>query len=284
MLPVPIHVDGYILGGLVLICSRPPFNSLIQAYDYVCSLNEEWKFLLQSRWTKVKGLYIITRYVPFFLVATNLHMNSTSNENPNKCRILIDVSSCFSLISIACSECIFVIRTYVLWNKNIIVLIGMLSTFVAIVVTSIGIRFTTIATSQITTSAITGCSPSSPSVRFFAPFIILFVFQLGLASLTLVRVIQSWRSAKGHLHAILLKHNMFYYACGLLLSVVNVLVPMLLSNSVYYSLFEGLQIFILAILATRMHLHLWHIDRHVHGSEALVCISMSDMSPADCTV
>ncbi|KAG1730449.1 hypothetical protein EDB19DRAFT_2042011 [Suillus lakei] len=97
-------------------------------------------------------------------------------------------------------------------------------------------------------------------------------------------VVQSWRSIKGHLHAVLVKHNIFYYACGLFLSAVNVLAPVLFSDPAYYALLEDLQAFILAILATPMHLNLWHIDRHVHGSEILVCISMSDMSSADRTV
>ncbi|KAG2356027.1 hypothetical protein BDR07DRAFT_485762 [Suillus spraguei] len=42
-------------------------------YDFVCSLHEEWTFLLRSRWTKVKGLYIIARYVPFALMITDLY-------------------------------------------------------------------------------------------------------------------------------------------------------------------------------------------------------------------
>ncbi|KIK38895.1 hypothetical protein CY34DRAFT_366145 [Suillus luteus UH-Slu-Lm8-n1] len=67
------------------------------------------------------------------------------------------------------------------------------------------------------------------------------------------------------------------------LSAVNVLAPVMFSDAAFYSLLEDLQAFILAILATRMHLHLWHIDRHVHGSEILVCMSMSDMSSADRT-
>jgi len=32
----------------------------------------KWRFLRQSRWTKVKVLYIITRYLPFILVAIYL--------------------------------------------------------------------------------------------------------------------------------------------------------------------------------------------------------------------
>ncbi|KAG1737948.1 hypothetical protein EDB19DRAFT_917738 [Suillus lakei] len=56
---------------------------------------------------------------------------------------------------------------------------------------------------------------SSTDVQFFMPFLLLFIFQLGLVTLTLVRVVQGWWSAKGHLHAVLVKHNIFYYACGL---------------------------------------------------------------------
>ncbi|KAG2345959.1 hypothetical protein BDR05DRAFT_1058087 [Suillus weaverae] len=274
-------------------------------YDYACSLHEEWKFLCRSRWTKVKALYIITRYLPFFLIIMYLCLNFTPNENPNKCRILIDIYSSFSQISLICSECIsssyttyvflphpihegfFVLRTYALWNKNRIVLVGMLSAAFAMVVTSVGIRFTNISTSYVTTSAIQGipgCSWSSSGVLYFMSFVFLFVFQLGLVSLTLIRVIQSWKSAKGHLHAVLLKHNIFYYACGLVLSAVNVLVPVLFPNSAYYTVLEDFQVNILAILATRMHLHLWHLDRHMHDSDALICIVMSDMLPADGTV
>ncbi|KAG1783362.1 hypothetical protein EV702DRAFT_1191789 [Suillus placidus] len=162
----------------------------------------------------------------------------------------------------------------------------MLFTLLAVVLTSIGSRFTTIASAHVTTSAIpgiTGCYWSSLSVQFLS-FVLLFAFQLGLFSLTLIRVIQSWQTVKGHLHAILVKHNIFYYACGLFFSGMNALMPMLLSDSAYYTILEEVQVFILAILATRMHLHLWHVDWHMHGSDALVYVSMSDMSPADLTV
>jgi hypothetical protein len=40
------------------------------------------------------------------------------------------------------------------------------------------------------------------------------------------------------------------------------------------------QVIILAILATRMHLHLWHADRNLHGSDAVMLIPLSDVSSA----
>ncbi|KAG1728332.1 hypothetical protein EDB19DRAFT_1832787 [Suillus lakei] len=187
-----------------------------------------WKFLLRSRWTKVKVLYIVTRYLPVVLIATNLHLNFTPNKTPNKCQILINIYSC-----------LFVLRTRALWANNKIILVTMLPTLLAIFVVSIGTRF--ISTSSVTTSTIpgiTGCYRTSRSVQFFMPFLLLFVFELGLVSLTLIRAIQDWRSTNGPLYAVLVKYNIFYYACSLFLSAVNILMPVLFSNSAYYSLLE----------------------------------------------
>ncbi|KAG1809137.1 uncharacterized protein BJ212DRAFT_1484641 [Suillus subaureus] len=254
-------------------------------YDYICSLHEEWTFLLRSRWTKVKALYITARYVPFLITTMNLYLILAPNENTNNCQIPINLITSLSLISLTCSECLFVLRTYTLWNKNRILLVAMLFTLFAITVPSFIIGFTATATSSSTASAIPSCDRSSGSFSFLIPFILLLVFQLVLISLTLVRVMQRWRSAKGPLYAILVKHNIFYYACGLLLSVANVVMPVLpLSDSISYFLPKGFEVFILAILATRMHLHLWNMGQHVRDSDIAVCISMSDMSPADCTV
>jgi hypothetical protein len=40
---------------------------------------------------------------------------------------------------------------------------------------------------------------------------------------------------------------------------------------------HSFQFVILAILATRLHLHLWQINQHEYGSSAIVRTSMSDM-------
>ncbi|KAG1741984.1 hypothetical protein EDB19DRAFT_1827907 [Suillus lakei] len=244
---------GCVLGRLVPIYSRLPFNIFIQIYDYVYSLHGQWTFLLRSRWTK-------------------------------KCRTLINICSCFTAISLCCSECIFLLRIYALWNNDRIVLVTMMSTLFATIVPFIGIWFTAVAASGVMASAIPGiqgCYLSSRSSLLFMSFILVFVFQPGLISLTLIRVLQSWRSDNGPLYAILVKHNIFYYACGLFLSAMNVLVPILSSDPTYTTFLETLQVFVLSILATRMHLHLWNIDQHMHGSDALVYMSMSGMSPAD---
>lgn len=249
-------------------------------YGYVCSLHEEWTFLLLSRWTKVKFLYVVARYVPFFLFASHLYMNFTPDENPNKCLILDHICSCFSLLSVLCSESFFVLRTYALWNNNRIVLAALLTAFLAAGVTSVGLFFGLSGTVPFQTSpipGISGCYQPSDSIGFFVPYILLSALELGLISLTLVRALQTWQTANTHLFTVLLKHNIFYYACGLFCSVVNVLASLLLHHA-YKAMFQDFQFIILAILATHMHLYLWHMDRHLHGSDALTLIPLSEIS------
>ncbi|KAG1835986.1 hypothetical protein DFJ58DRAFT_192273 [Suillus subalutaceus] len=186
-------------------------------YDYACSVDEEWTFLLRSHWSKVKGLYLFTRYLPSILLTANLYLGVTSNENPSKCWVLSDIDSGLCIVSVMCSEFFFILRTYTLWNKNRILLVAMLSTFFTFIIASFGVEFTAIVPAAYVTSAIpgiTGCYHSSTSFQFFIPFLLLSVFQLGLVMLTFVRAVRSWRMNSSHLYVVLVKHNVFYYSCG----------------------------------------------------------------------
>lgn len=254
-------------------------------YDYVCSFHEEWRFLLNSHWTKVKGLYIVTRYVPFLLLATNLYLSFIPNETPGKCRVLDNICTGFGILSAVSSEVFFVLRTCALWNNNRILLAAMLVTAISFVGASIGVTFTTTAPAVYATSTIpgiTGCYQSSTSFQIFIPFLLLAGFELGLMTLTLVRAIQSWRINPSRLYVVLVKHNVFYYTCGFLLSVVNIFTSLLLHYS-YHAILHDFQFIILAILATHMHRHLWQMKRQKHDSDALMQTPMCDMSPAEYT-
>ncbi|KAG2355428.1 hypothetical protein BDR07DRAFT_1493213 [Suillus spraguei] len=198
----------------------------------------------------VKYLYILARYVPFLLIVSDTCLTLTPNENIEACRVFISIY--------------------------------------------------TVSTSAIPgIPGIPGCYRTSSSVELYLPFILLFVFQLGLVSLTLIRTIQNWRTTRSALYTALVKHNIFYYACGLLFSALNFIVPIIFPNvrkladplqydrvidishsqSPYHAFLEDFEVFILAILATRMHLHLWRIDHPVHDFDAPIYIPMSNMSP-----
>ncbi|KAG1794602.1 uncharacterized protein HD556DRAFT_1474813 [Suillus plorans] len=298
-------VDDCIMGRIILIYPRPLSNSLIQTYDYTCSLHEEGTFLLRSPWSKMKGLYIVTRYLPFVFLATNLSMYFTPNENSGICRVLENTQSGLGMVLTIVSETFFILRTYVLWNRNRILLVAILSTFFVssqlthntqasgesirqtFLVASFSILFTTDVAAAYATSTIQGitvCYQSSTSFQYFIPFLLLSVSELGLMILTLIRAMQNWRINSSHLYVVLVNHNIFYYACGFLFSVMNIITPLLLQDS-YQTILNSVQFIMLAILATRMHLHLWQANQHPHDStSALVHIPMSNISFANPTV
>ncbi|OJA10094.1 hypothetical protein AZE42_11611 [Rhizopogon vesiculosus] len=176
-------IDGCVLGGppvAMYFCRL--LNWLIQTYDYVCSIHEEVMYLsalFRSRWTKVKGLYIVTRYTPFLLFASYLYMNFSSNENFNHCQTINTICACFSVISLVCAESFFIIRTYVLWNKSRIVLAVVLTTSLVSPMRSPYHKL--LATAPFETSVIpgiTGCYQSSGGFDLFIPFLLLFVLEL----------------------------------------------------------------------------------------------------------
>ncbi|KAJ8593547.1 hypothetical protein M405DRAFT_930760 [Rhizopogon salebrosus TDB-379] len=250
----------------------------VWAYDYTCSFNEEWTFLLESRWTMVKGLYIVTRYIQFLFFIGHLYMNFI-NETPDKCHMMNTILESISLISAICSECFFILRTYVLWNNNRIVLAVMLFSFFATIISSVSVLFATTIPTSFEISAIpgiTGCYQRE-SIQLFIPFLLLFALELGVLILTLISAIQNWRATNSPLYTVLLKHNIEYYTIGLLFSGVNIFTSLYLRYA-YSSLFHNFQLIILAILATRMHLYLWHLDQHMRDSDNLsfIHINISD--------
>ncbi|KAG1814807.1 hypothetical protein EV424DRAFT_1541294 [Suillus variegatus] len=95
--------------------------------------------------------------------------------------------------------------------------------------------------------------------------------------LTFIRAIQSWRTNPNHLYTILVNRNLSYYACGLLFSAANIFTSLLFHDA-YQTILDGFQFMILAILATRMHLYLWQVNRQTHGSGDFMHVPMSDLS------
>lgn len=249
-------------------------------YDYACTIHEEGMFLFCSPWRRVKLLYIVTRYVPFLLFAAHLYLNFLPNETSDTCQFVNNICSCLSLVSFVCSEFFFIFRTYVLWDNNKVVLVAMLSTFAIATAAAIAVIFSATATAPFETSSIpgiTGCYQSSGSKMLFVPYLLLFGLELMLISLTLTCAIQKWRISNNGLYGIILKHNVFYYACGSVFSIVNILTSLLLDYA-YSGMFQDFQCVVHAILATRMYLHLWHVNRNGDPS-VFTSVNLSDLTP-----
>ncbi|KAG2068171.1 hypothetical protein BDR04DRAFT_1158149 [Suillus decipiens] len=277
----------------------------VWAYDYACSLHEEWTFLLRSEWSGVKCLYIVTRYLPFILLATNIYQYFAPNVTLVEFQRLDYIITGLGVISVNCSECTsrapikcdiraleqqqnlargHAVRIFresqIQSSPKLAIDAGSLNMYALPLLTSIPLAFNT---STVVTSAIpgiTGSYLSSSDIMLFVPYLLLSLLELGLMILTLIAAIQTWRMSSSCLQVVLVRHNIFYYMCGFLFSVTNVFMSLFLRYS-YTGTLYAFQFIILAILATRMHLHLWLTSRRADRYDTFVHIPMSDMSSAD---
>ncbi|KAG2040877.1 hypothetical protein BDR03DRAFT_69453 [Suillus americanus] len=101
---------AWILHYLACICSA----STLLIYNYVSLLHKEWILLLRSRWTKVKALYIIAQYVPFFFIATDLYcafLPTVSTYPPD------NELTCYASVTFAPNENLDKCRTCTSWQS-----------------------------------------------------------------------------------------------------------------------------------------------------------------------
>ncbi|KAG1810932.1 uncharacterized protein BJ212DRAFT_1526021 [Suillus subaureus] len=240
-----------------------------------------WRFLLVSHWNTMKGLYIVTRYLPFLLLATNLYLSFIPNETPGKCRVLDNICLGFGILSVICSEGISFLPRTIFRPQNIILLAAVLSTYLLVVDASARLlpehpsalpsppllpQHMRLARSRASQGATRVRPVSDSSYRLFS-----FPYSNW-----------NWRTNQGPLYVVLVKHNIFYYTCGFLFSVANIFTSLLLHYS-YHAILDDFQFVILATLATRMHRRLWQMKPQTYSSDALMPIPMSEMSPVEHT-
>ncbi|KAG1760944.1 hypothetical protein EDD22DRAFT_1051400 [Suillus occidentalis] len=183
---------AHCLNHLFFVLHSPVSTATFWTYDY-------WTFLLRSHWSKVKGMYIVTRYLPFIFLIMDLYLTFTLNENPDKCRVWGNIDTGLGIASATFSECFFVLRTYALWNNNKFVLAVILSTFFI----------------QLTRSSQGATRARAVSCSSY-PFFSFPCFNL------------SWRDHPSRLYVVLVNHNTFYYVWGFLFSVTNIFTSLLL--------------------------------------------------------
>ncbi|KAG2351949.1 hypothetical protein BDR07DRAFT_1440545, partial [Suillus spraguei] len=94
---------------------------------------------------------------------------------------------------------VFVLRTCALWKYNRFVLIVILTFSLAsmIAIASTGYHSHSLSIFTDKTSTIPGITGCYTSYNLFVPFLLLFIIELGLMSLTLTHAIQSWWMASG---------------------------------------------------------------------------------------
>ncbi|KAH7907650.1 hypothetical protein BJ138DRAFT_1159583 [Hygrophoropsis aurantiaca] len=252
-------------------------TAVIWAYDYCLTFSDEIAFLYKSDRGKFKVFYIITRYLPFLVLAIHLYTYLGHGASTSVCSHLYMIDFGLSALSVACSLWMFILRAYALWGRSRKVLLFMTGTFVIIVIAVIAVSTLFKSASKILpppTPAVTGCNVEGENHNTFFTFVLLIAYELEILLLSLARAVKQHRESRSQLFKVLVHHSIFHFIFAIVFSLANIL-ALLLFTGPAEGVLEVLQSSMHALVVTRMQHQLWQTNRiQVDGAEVRQSISI----------
>jgi len=232
-------------------------------YEYAITLDNEITFLRDSRWSIVKIIYLLCRYLMFPFVITNIFNALQQGLTLEECKSYVQFSLFAGTTIVICAELMFLVRTYALWHRSRAALVIILVNFTAFLVPLIVILVLfDSGITMIPISSITSCIADAQSDVLVWAYVIFVIGETEILLSTVYQAVRYYRGVGGgnRLLAILVQNNVFYFCCSLA-SSVTVVSTMYSSPGPYNTLLATLQAVIHGILVTRMHRSLWNSDR-----------------------
>ncbi|KAJ3481662.1 hypothetical protein NLI96_g7507 [Meripilus lineatus] len=90
----------------------------IFVWDYLLTIHLEVDYMWSSKWSLVKILFILTRYLPIVDLTIMLFFDLNPGASTDACHILFSVAGWFMSIGIIVAEMIVVLRTWAIWERG----------------------------------------------------------------------------------------------------------------------------------------------------------------------
>ncbi|KAK0234878.1 hypothetical protein EDD85DRAFT_96300 [Armillaria nabsnona] len=206
-------------------------------------------------------LFILNRYLP--LINATISLSLLHNSSAAQCRLLYCIAGPISLLGIFASQVILMIRTYAIWDRRKWVFwcfIGIGAFCFAPTAASLVIQLKTNKFIGLYDHRHTDClSQSSHLPNFF--YIPVLVSETIIASLTFFKGVQHLRNSNSPFIKEFYVSGMLFYACLLLLTLANILVPLWAHDvapflSFYQNLFHSIlsnRIMLIILTQKRRH-------------------------------
>ncbi|KAF8055182.1 hypothetical protein FPV67DRAFT_1680733 [Lyophyllum atratum] len=232
-------------------------SGAVLVFDYFQTFAMEVEFFWTPEWNIGKVLYLFARYTAFFDVPLVIYYALASNVSHKTCYQVYAVSAYSTLIGIAFSEAIMILRTYGLWANNRKILIFLL-TFLAfivipaLIILSIFLKSLKYGAPPLPT--VTGCYPTAGSIVLFVDFVLIILLECTIMSLTVWIGVKHFRHSRNRLVYTLYRDGIFFFVYLFLISAGNIVV-LVAGPPEYVDLLNTFQRVMHSILSTRIMLH-----------------------------
>ncbi|KAG2348016.1 hypothetical protein BDR05DRAFT_601474 [Suillus weaverae] len=284
---VPLFDQADISIGITLQHANYAFFAIacLCVYDFALTLDKEVAFILDAPWRIPKLIYLTCRYLPFALIVIDMFRISQLGLFLKSCTTLFAFSTYAGGIVLFCAESLFMQRVLAMMGHRW--LMACCNVVVMVVTLTLYNSSSTIILSPV--PKVGSCYSSKQGRILILAYVLLVIAEIETLGFMLYH---SWKLYRGHgnsspLVRVLVRHNIFYFACGLLFSTTVVAVMVVLPAS-YGDAASDLQFVIHAILVTRMQRELYNTAHHTEetftGNMSLPLVfapASSEMQP-DC--
>ncbi|KAK7027615.1 hypothetical protein R3P38DRAFT_943611 [Favolaschia claudopus] len=156
-------------------------------YDTAINLDMEYCHIWKSKWSLVKALYLWTRYMPFIDLAAVVtrRIDIAINMDPSACSKSSEFITIFSGFNIGIAETILMIRTYALYGRSRKLLIFFVFMWLSIGGFALWDLSKNWAAHSASATSATSCDLKSDTHNTLMPYVILFIAETVIVSLTL---------------------------------------------------------------------------------------------------
>lgn len=241
------------------------------SYDYILCLPDVVTYLVESRWGFCTFLHLTTSHLPFVSLIFLLLVGFQLDASIPLCRTYDMINTYVAMLTIACAEGIFVVRTYAVWERERwMAVCAVVGAIVHAVPTIIYMHeFIFLVPEPCWIPGITKYMDAKARSRISVVYSLIIVAELEILLFLLYRTIQSCRTwgIGNRLMASLLRQNLLYCGCGFAFSLSVILTSIFLPFPIAHVLAEC-QVVVQSIMVTRMHRDFWRSDR-LHASHGI---------------
>jgi hypothetical protein len=232
-------------------------------YDFALTFDKDVAFILDASWRIPKLTYLTCRYLPFALVVANMIRNFQLGLSLKSCTFLFSFNTYVGGIVLFGAESLFIQRVWALMGRRWLIVFCNVVLFLVPVAVTLTLYNSSSAIMHSPIPQVASCYDSMQSRIVIVAYGFLVIGEIEILSFMLFR---SWKLYREHgndlpLVRVLVRHNISYFACGLVFSTTAVVAVVAIPAS-YGDVASNLQFVIHGILATRMHRELYNTAHH----------------------
>ncbi|KAH6899447.1 hypothetical protein BKA70DRAFT_1313493 [Coprinopsis sp. MPI-PUGE-AT-0042] len=92
---------------------------ILMVYDYLLTLPDEVELIWRSKWTAVKVLFLLTRYLPFLELFPLASFMLTRGDDVQACSLKYHILAWMEVMGLSFAVALLSFRTWAVWNKSL---------------------------------------------------------------------------------------------------------------------------------------------------------------------